>query len=68
MTRYIRISTLVAGGALPSRSVVGADVEADDDGVGCGGQHHVGLADGADAGVDDADADLLVGELLQALP
>jgi len=36
-------------------------------GVGCVGQVNVGLADGTDTGVDDADADLIVGDLLEAL-
>ena len=44
-----------------------SDVEADDDSVGGVGQIDVGLADGTDTGVDDADADLLVGDLLKAL-
>ena len=44
---------------------VGPHVEADDDGVRGRGQQHVRLVDGADARVDDADLDLLVGELLQ---
>ena len=47
--------------------IVRADVEADDDGVGGIGQIHVGLADGTDTGVDDADAHLIIGDLLQAL-
>ena len=45
---------------------VGADVEAHNDGVGGGGQHHVGLVDGANGAVDDLHPDLLVGDLLQA--
>ena len=49
----------VAGGG------VGTDVEAHDDGLRGGGQHHVGFVDGADAAVDDADAHLVVAELLQ---
>ena len=57
----------LGGSGLFLRHVVGADVEADDDGVGCVGQVNVGLADGADTGVDDADADLVVGDLLEAL-
>ena len=36
-------------------------------GVGGIGQIHVRLADGADTGVDDAHAHLIVGDLLQAL-
>ena len=47
--------------------VVGADIEADDDGVGGIGQVNVGLADGTDTGMDDADAHLIIGDLLQAL-
>jgi hypothetical protein len=42
-----------------------ADVEADDDGVRGGGEEHVRLGDGADAGVQDADADLLGGHALE---
>jgi hypothetical protein len=40
---------------------LGADVEADDDGVGSGGEKDVALSDGTDAGVDDLDAHLLSG-------
>ena len=52
-----------------SASVVGHDVEADDHRVlGRGqGQLHVALGDAADAGVQHADADFLVLELLQLL-
>ena len=53
-----------AGGGIPG-GVVGADVEAHDDGLRRGGQHHVGLVDGAHAAVDDPDPDLVVAELLQ---
>ena len=53
-----------ADGAV-SGGVVRADVEADDDRAGGGGKHDVGLVDRADGGVDDADADFLVGELLE---
>ena len=44
---------------------VGPHVEPDDDRVGGRGQQHVRLVDGPDAGVDDADLDLLVRELVQ---
>ena len=46
---------------------LGAHVEADDDGVGGGGQQHVALGDGADAGVDDLDAHLLGGHADQRI-
>ena len=42
-------------------------VEADDDRVRRRGQQHVAFVDGAHAGVDHADLDLVVGELLQGL-
>ena len=42
-----------------------ADVEADDRRVEAAGQRHVGFADAADAGMQDARADLVVAELLQ---
>ena len=45
---------------------IGPDVEADDDGVRGGGEQDVGLGDGADAGVQDADANLLGGHALRA--
>ena len=47
------------------RIAVGADVEADDDGVAGRGEQHVELVDGADAGMDDADLDLVVAQLQQ---
>ena len=53
-----------AGGAVAGGGI-GTDVKAHDDGLGRGGQHHVGLVDGAHAAVDDADADLVVAQLLQ---
>src|SRR5699024_1675055 len=55
---------LVPGGGVLGVGV-GADVKAHDDGVGRGGQHDVGLVDGAHGAVDDPHPDLLVGELLQ---
>jgi hypothetical protein len=42
---------------------IGPHVEADDDRVRRRREQHVGLVDGADAGVDDPDLDLLVGQL-----
>ena len=48
-----------------ARGVVRADVEADDDSVARGGEHDVRLVDRADAGMDDAHADFLVGELFE---
>ena len=53
-----------AGRAVAGRRV-GTDVEADDDGVRGGGEHDVALVDRADRTVDDAHADLVVGDLLQ---
>ena len=47
-------------------SGIGADVEADNDGVGRGSQQHVGFVDGADAGVDNLHADLVVGDFQEA--
>ena len=44
---------------------IGADVEADDDGVRGGGEHDVALRDGARGGVDDAHAHFLVLELFE---
>src|SRR5690606_41365760 len=41
------------------RLALRADVEADDDGVGGGGQVDVGLGDRTDTAVDDPDADLI---------
>ena len=58
----MRIST-------PSRSATRAgvadraDVEADDDRVGRGGEHDVGLVDAADAAVEDVDRDLVLRQL-----
>src|SRR2546423_438911 len=46
-----------------ARVADGANVEADDHGVGCGGQHHVGLGDTADAVADHVDRDLLLRQL-----
>ena len=46
---------------------VGADVEADDDGVEGAGQVDVVLGDGAGSGVQHAHADFVVGELLHGL-
>ena len=45
---------------------IGTDVEAHDDGVGGGGKEHVVLRNRADTGVNNLDADFLVGDLLQA--
>ena len=45
--------------------LVRADVEADDDGVGRGGQQNIGLVDRADARVDDAHAHLVVRQLFE---
>ena len=45
---------------------VGTDVEADDNGVGCGGQKNVGFVHGAHAGVDHLDPDLVVAQLQEA--
>src|SRR5699024_10582684 len=55
------------GGSLFLGDVVGADVEADDNGVGGVGQVDVRLADGADAGVDDPHPDFVVGQLFEGL-
>src|SRR5699024_7519618 len=57
----------LGGGSFFLGDVVGTDVEADDDGVGSVSQIHVGLADGADADVDNPHPDLLVGQHLQRL-
>ena len=43
------------------------DVETDDDGVRGVGQHDVGVDDATGGAVDDADADLVVREFLEAL-
>ena len=43
--------------------LIGTDVEAGDDGIGCGCQHNVALGNAAYCGVDYVDLDLLVGEL-----
>ena len=45
--------------------VVRTDVEADDDGVARRGEHDVRLVDRTDAGMDDAHAHFLVGELFE---
>src|SRR5262245_45651469 len=47
------------------RVAIGPDIEADDDGVGCRGQQHIGLVDRADTGADDSDLHLLVREFRQ---
>ena len=44
------------------RFALGANVEADDDGVGRGGEEHVGFGDGADAGAEELEANFVVGE------
>ncbi len=44
---------------------IGPDVEADDDCVRGGGEENVGLGDGADTGVKDADANLFGGHALE---
>ena len=57
----------VAAGGAVARGGIGAHVEADDDRFGGGGQHHVALIDGADAGMDYAYAHLFVGQLFKGL-
>ena len=47
------------------RLCVRTNVETDDDRVGSGCKGNIGLVDRADAGVDDADADLVVADLLE---
>ena len=56
---------VAAGGAVPGGGVR-PYVEAHDNRLGGSGQHHVAFVDGAYAGVDHPDTDLLVGDLLQA--
>ena len=55
----------VGAGSAVAGSGIGTDVEADDDRLRGGGQHDIALVDGAHTAVDDADADFLVGDLLQ---
>ena len=47
------------------RLAFGAHVKADDDGVRCRCEQHVGFSDGADAGVQHFDLDLFGRELQQ---
>ena len=60
------LDALRVGGLLGLR--VGADVEADHDGLRGAGQRDVGFGDAADAGVHDARLDLVGAELLAARP
>ena len=64
MMEWRRISTF-SRSAISGGLAVGPHVEADDDGVRGGGEQNVGLGDGADAGVEDADANLLGGHALE---
>ena len=61
-----RISTFSRSASLLCLAL-GTNVEADDDGVRGGGEEDVGLGDGADAGVEDADANLLGGHALEGV-
>src|SRR5262245_3115469 len=42
------------------RVAIGPDIEADDDGIRCGGEQYIRLCDRADTGADDSDLHLLV--------
>src|SRR5262245_17082393 len=42
------------------RVAIGPDIEADDDGIRCGGEQYIRLVDRADTGADDSDLHLLV--------
>ena len=58
---HIHIGAVGAG----SSGGVGTDIEAHHNGACGGGKQNVAFVDGADARVDDTDADFLVGDLLQ---